>query len=75
MAELEIKGPLEYLQVQATTLVSLLFIHLIPIDCKITNLPYTCNNSMHAVLIACDCNLRTILRFGRAHGREVLLYR
>ena len=33
MAELGIKGPLEYLQVQATTLVSLL---LIPIACKIT---------------------------------------
>ena len=37
LAELGIKGPLEYLQVYATTLVSLLFIYVIPIDCKITN--------------------------------------
>ena len=28
--------------VQATTLVSLLFIYMIPIACKITNFPYTC---------------------------------
>ena len=33
-----IKCPLEYLQVWATTLVSLLFIHMIPIACKITAL-------------------------------------
>jgi len=32
-----IKCPLEYLQVYSTTLVSLLFITMIPIDCKITN--------------------------------------
>jgi len=37
VAELGIKGPLEYLQVLATTLVSLLFIYMIPIACKITN--------------------------------------
>ena len=37
VAELGIKGPLEYLQVYATTLVSLLFIYMIPIACKITN--------------------------------------
>jgi len=30
-----VKGPLEYLQVSATTLMSLLFIYMIPIDCKI----------------------------------------
>ena len=36
VAELRIKGPLEYLQVQATTLVSLLFIYMIPIASKIT---------------------------------------
>ena len=41
VAELGIKGPLEYLQVQATTLVSLLFIYMIPIDCKITNFSFT----------------------------------
>ena len=29
--------PLEYMQVKATTLVSLLFIYMIPIACKITN--------------------------------------
>ena len=29
-------------QVSATTLVSSLFIYMIPIDCKITNFPYTC---------------------------------
>jgi len=34
VAELGIKGPLEYLQ--ATTPVSLLFIYMIPITCKIT---------------------------------------
>ena len=34
-----IKCPLECLVVQATTLVSLLFIYMIPIDCKIT---YAC---------------------------------
>ena len=32
-----IKCPLEYLQAQVTTLVFLLFIYMIPIDCKITN--------------------------------------
>jgi len=32
-----IKYPLEYLQVQVTTLVSSLFIIVIPTDCKITN--------------------------------------
>ena len=36
VAELGIKGPLGYLQVSATTLVSLLFIYTIPTDCKIT---------------------------------------
>ena len=36
MAELGIKGPLEYLQVSATNFVSLLFIYMIPIDYKIT---------------------------------------
>ena len=36
VAELGTKSPLEYLQVLATTLVSLLFIYMIPIDCKIT---------------------------------------
>jgi len=41
VAELGIKGPLEYLQVYATTLISLLFIYMIPIACKITNFPYT----------------------------------
>ena len=35
VAKLGIKGPLEYLQVSATTLMSLLFIYMIPIDCKI----------------------------------------
>jgi len=35
VAELGIKGSLEYLQVLATTLVSSLFIYMIPIDCKI----------------------------------------
>jgi len=34
-------GPLEYLQVLATTLVSLLFIYVIPIDCKITKFSFT----------------------------------
>ena len=34
VAELGIKGPIEYLQVYATTLVSLLFIYMIPIACK-----------------------------------------
>ena len=37
VAELGIKGPLQYLQVSATTLVSLLFIYMISIDCKTTN--------------------------------------
>ena len=37
MADLGIKGPLEYLQEYATTLASLLFIYMIPIACKITN--------------------------------------
>ena len=32
-----INFPLEYLQVQVITLVSLLFITMIPIDCKFTN--------------------------------------
>ena len=36
VADLRIKGPLEYLLVSATTLVSLLFIYMIPIDYKIT---------------------------------------
>ena len=36
MGELGVKGPLEYLLVSATTLVSLLFIYMIPIDCKVT---------------------------------------
>ena len=34
--------PLEYLQAYMTDLVSLLFIAMIPIDCKITNFPCTC---------------------------------
>ena len=37
VAELGIKGPLEYLQVYAITLVSLLLIYMIPISYKITN--------------------------------------
>ena len=37
VAELGIKSPLEYLEVLAASLVSLIFIHIIPIDCKITN--------------------------------------
>jgi len=37
VAVVGIKGPLEYLQVSATTLVSLLFISMIPIAYKITN--------------------------------------
>jgi len=37
VAELGIKSLLEYLQVWATTLVSLFFIYVIPIDCKIIN--------------------------------------
>ena len=37
VAELGIKGPLEYLQVWATTLVSLISIYMIPIACEITN--------------------------------------
>jgi len=37
VAELGIKGPLEYLRVLATTLVSLLFIYMIPIACKSTD--------------------------------------
>ena len=35
VAKLEIQGPIEYLQVLATTLVSLLFIYMTPIECKI----------------------------------------
>ena len=35
--ELRIKCPLEYLQVKVIILVFLLFITMIPIDCKITN--------------------------------------
>jgi len=42
VAELGIKCLLQYLQVSATTLVSFLFIYMIPIDCKITNFPCTC---------------------------------
>jgi len=37
VAKLGIKGPLQYLQMKATILVSLLFIYMIPIACKITN--------------------------------------
>ena len=37
VAELGSKSPLEYLQVQDITLVSLLCIYMIPTDCKITN--------------------------------------
>ena len=40
--ELGIKGPLECLKMSATTLVSLLFIYMIPIDCKITIFPFAC---------------------------------
>ena len=42
VTELGIKGPLEYLQVKATTLVSLFFIYMIPIACKLQIFPYTC---------------------------------
>ena len=63
VAELGIKGPLEYLQVQATTLVSLLHIHMIPIACKITIFPYTCMynnykscmNAVHALILHNTC--------------------
>ena len=39
-----------------TDLVSLLFIAMIPIDCKITNFPYTCNNmgGVHVIQISDD---------------------
>ena len=36
VTELGIKGPIEYLQVQATILVSLLSVYMIPIAYKIT---------------------------------------
>ena len=32
-----------------TALVSLLFITMIPIDCKITNFPYTCSIIAHII--------------------------
>ena len=43
--ELEINCPLEYLQVQVTTLASLFFITMIPTDCKIIYFPNACNNT------------------------------
>jgi len=45
--ELGIKWALEYLQV---ILVSLLFLTMIPIDCKITNFPYAKDYSFLAVV-------------------------
>ena len=48
---LRFKGPLEYLQVWATTLVSLSFIYMIPIACKITFFIYLCNLSIMIMIV------------------------
>jgi len=68
--KLGIKWPLEYLQVWVITLVSLLVVTMIPIDCKITNFfPYTSLNRkqrqiialqiLHLLLRACNFFLNT----------------
>ena len=42
-AKFWIKGPLQYLQVLTTTIISLLLIYMIPIECKIA---YACAKTL-----------------------------
>ena len=56
VAKLGIKGSLEYPQVWATILVSLLFIYMILTVCKIANCPYACNTIHWKYYLLCVNN-------------------